>query len=687
MTRSKFVTTLSSMAIAGCALAPLTSDAKDSTIVFENELDEIIVSAIRSDSAIRNIARSISVVDKDDIQIGRQQLALDEALAGVPGLYMQNRYNFAQDLRVSLRGFGARSAFGIRGIKVIVDGIPVTLPDGQSGVDSIDLGSTRRIEVLRGPSSTLYGNASGGVIAIESERGTDMPFVTGALAGGNYGYKKYQLKAGGQPGRISYLVNVTRQEIDGYRDHSRAESTLLNTRFDFQLAELDTLTLTLNHADQPVARDPGAVTLAQVLSNPRSARDANLRFDVGEALDQQRLGLVYETDRMGGNLQVRNYYVWRDFANKLPFVGAGSVDLERFFHGVGAQYRFDSQLPDELELTAGIDIERQDDERRRFDNLYGSLGQLAFEQDEMVDSNGVYLHGNYRANDGWGLSVGLRYDEISFNVIDRFLSDGDDSGRIRFGSLSPYVGIHVDIDSGMLFASYSSSFETPTTTELANPDGSGGFNRSLKPQQAENFEVGLKVGTDGRYLELAIFNIDLKDELVPFEQASSPGRAFFANAGRSSRTGIEIAYSWAGKAGFGIDVSYSLSDFVFDNFVDENGSDFSGNILPGVPEQFGSLALSYQNEHGLNVGFENFFSGRLFADNANDVGVSGYLVSSVRVSQNIDRGKWHCRPYLGINNLFDEDYNSNIRINAFGGRYFEPAPDRNIYAGISVRYQ
>jgi len=659
-----------------------TSDEVDG-----GRLDEIVVTADRIGKALRDVARSVSVVDQARIQEGTQQLALDEALAAVPGLYMQNRYNFAQDLRVSLRGFGARSAFGIRGVKVIVDGIPETLPDGQAGVDSIDLGSTRRIEVLRGPSSSLYGNASGGVIAIETERGPERPFIEGRFAGGEYGYSKYQLKAGGQAGDLDYLVNVSTQEIDGYRDNAFAEGRLVNTRFGYQLNETDRINVVFNHTDQPTSDDPGGINAEQAASDPRSARDRNLQFAAGEALDQQRLGLVYEMDRDFGRLMVRNYYVWRDFENRLPFSGGGAVALDRFFYGFGALYTFGDVLPDALDLTVGFDIERQEDERQRFDNLDGVLGPRVFNQSEFVDSNGVFMQADYALSDTWGLSAGLRYDDVSFDVDDDFLADGDDSGRIGFDQLSPSLGVHVDVGEGMLFASYSRSFETPTTTELANPDGSGGFNPALDPQIADNFELGWKTGTDNRYFEIAVFDIDLQDELVPFEVASSPGRAFFANAGESSRTGVETAFSWTGESGFGIDLSYTWSDFSFDDFVDANGNDFSGNDLPGLPSQFGYLGLRYQTENGLNLVWDNSYSGSLFANNDNSVEVDSFVVSSLRASYEMQRGDWLLRPFIGVNNLFDEDYNSNIRINAFGARYFEPAPDRNVYAGITINFQ
>jgi iron complex outermembrane receptor protein len=650
-------------------------------------LDEIVVVATRMQSAVRDVPRSISVVEQERIQNATQQLALDEALSVVPGLYMQNRYNFSQDLRISLRGFGGRSGFGIRGIRVYVDGIPETLPDGQAQVDSIDLGSTKSIEVLRGPASSLYGNASGGVISVETELGEMRPFIEAGLAGGELGFERYNIKTGGSSQSIDYLFNVSRQEIDGYRDHSFSRGTLINGRLGFNLTGDDRLTIAVNHTDQPESEDAGGINLAELAADIRAARDLNVLFNAGEALSQQRVGLVYERDRPHGELLLRNYYVWRDFSNELPFVDGGAVDLQRFFFGVGAQYTPRSMLPDGLELTVGVDLDRQDDDRLRFDNNQGVRGDMTFDQQERVDSTGLYVQGRYELSDDLSMSAGLRYDEVTFDIGDNFLTDGDDSGEIDFEEISPSVGLNFAFGEHILFGSFSRSFETPTTTELANPDSGGGFNQSLDAQVADNYEVGIKGERNGAYYELAVFHIDLTDELVPFELPTMPGRTFYSNAGKSDRNGVETALSWQHERGFGADLSYTYSDFTFEDFVDESGNDIAGATLPGLPKHFGYAGVSYAGANGLLARLESVYSGKLYADNANATEVDSYVVTNLRASREFESGNWLVRPYIGVNNIFNERYFSNIRINAFGGRFFEPAPDRNFYAGVVVRFQ
>jgi iron complex outermembrane receptor protein len=586
-----------------------------------------------------------------------------------------------------LRGFGGRSGFGIRGIRVYVDGIPETLPDGQAQVDSIDLGSTKSIEVLRGPASSLYGNASGGVISVETELGEMRPFIEAGLAGGELGFERYNIKTGGSSESIDYLFNVSRQEIDGYRDHSFSRGTLINGRLGFNLTGDDRLTIAVNHTDQPESEDAGGINLAELAADIRAARDLNVLFNAGEALSQQRIGLVYERDRPHGELLLRNYYVWRDFSNELPFVDGGAVDLQRFFFGVGAQYTPRSMLPDGLELTVGVDLDRQDDDRLRFDNNQGVRGDMTFDQQERVDSTGLYVQGRYELTDDLSMSAGLRYDEVTFDIGDNFLTDGDDSGEIDFEEISPSIGLNYAFGEHILFGSFSRSFETPTTTELANPDSGGGFNRSLDAQVADNYEVGIKGERNGAYYELAVFHIDLTDELVPFELPTMPGRTFYSNAGKSDRNGVETALSWQHESGFGADLSYTYSDFTFEDFVDESGNDIAGATLPGLPKHFGYAGVSYSGANGLLARLESVYSGKLYADNANATEVDSYIVTNFRASREFESGNWLVRPYIGLNNIFNERYFSNIRINAFGGRFFEPAPERNFYAGVVVRFQ
>jgi iron complex outermembrane receptor protein len=362
------------------------------------------------------------------------------------------------------------------------------------------------------------------------------------------------------------------------------------------------------------------------------------------------------------------------------------VELERFFWGGGIQYALDEPLPGPLGLTFGVDYDRQDDDRLRFDNEEGTPGARVFDQEENVAIVGAYVLGRYEPDAPWRLSAGLRYDRVTFDVGDRFLSDGDQSGEIEFDQVSPSLGASLALGDHVLFASFASSFETPTTTELANPSGAGGFNAALEPQRADNFEAGIKGERGGLYYELAAFHIELTDELVPFELPEFPGRTFFANAGESERTGLEAAVSWRGDRGLAVDASWTWSDFTFERFTDDVGNDFAGRRLPGVPEHFGFLGMAWESDGGFYVRLDARYSGTLYADNANSVSVASYTVASFRASRAFDLGPWRIRPYLGVNNLFDERYASHVRTNAFGGRYFEPAPGRNAYAGIDVRY-
>jgi len=399
---------------------PVLSANDEATVL---QLEPITVTATRIKDKQENLPIAVGSVGKDDIQLGRQQLGLDESLVNIPGLFFQNRYNFAQDLRISIRGFGARASFGIRGIGIYADGIPLTLPDGQSSVDAIDLGSAERIEVIRGPFSSVYGAASGGVINITTEDGPEIPYVYGRINAGSYGFVQGQAKAGGQAGNLNYLVNASGTRLDGYREHSSFRSTLLNSKFRYDLNDSSDLTIVLNAVDSPMAEDPGALKKSEVSRDRRQAAPRNLRFDAGEELDQQTIGLTYNKEfGTEHQLMLRNYYVMRDFSNRLPFAinsngQGGSVRLDRFSTGIGGNYTYSGGLFDKgNRLVLGLDIDAQRDQRQRFANNDGVLGIRTTDQDEDVTSRGIYFQDAFEMTDSTILTLGSRYDKVSYDV-------------------------------------------------------------------------------------------------------------------------------------------------------------------------------------------------------------------------------------------------------------------------------
>ncbi|MGF1546723.1 MAG: TonB-dependent receptor family protein [Thiotrichales bacterium] len=677
---------LASVALLGAALIPLGTHAQAGDEA-PAVLEDINVTATRVEKFANRVPASVGVVRQDEVQFAMPQLGLDESLQAMPGLFMQNRYNFAQDLSVSIRGFGARSSFGVRGIKILVDGIPETLPDGQANVDSIDIGSIERMEVIRGPVSSLYGNASGGAILITTEAAPETPFISLRPLFGADGLQKHQLKLGGTQDKFDYLVNLSDLRYDGYRAQSATEMTSLNSRFGYDLGRGSKIDATINVTDSPVADDPGGLTAAQAAADPRLAFVNNVLRDSGEALEQTRFGLTY-TRKVGtdGELALRNYYVWRDLKNRLPTGASGeAVNLDRFALGGGAQYTLTRPLQGrENRITVGLDLDRQDDDRKRF-NLAGPvLAAMTQDQQEEVDSIGLYLQDEYSLTPQVELTLGARYDRMKFAVADRFLEDGDQSGEREFTRVSPTLGLRFSpTDTLNVYGNVSRAFETPTARELGNPAG-GGFNQSLDPQLATNYEIGIKnqVTRDTRY-ELALFRINVEDELVPFTLG---GATYFENAGKSHRNGVEFLVASRLSRVLSGSLAYTWSDFRFDRFIDDNGTDFSGNTIPGAPEHVVHADLTYTHPKGFYAKVDALYVDDFYANNANTASNDAYTVSNLRLGYTRLMGNWEISPFLGVSNLFDERYNGNVRINAFGARYFEPAPDRDLYAGLTVRY-
>lgn len=660
--------------------------------IIPDVLEEVVVTATRIPADLQNLPFAAGVVERDDVQRARQQLGLDEALVAVPGLFFQNRYNFAQDLRIAIRGFGARANFGIRGIRIFADDIPQTLPDGQGSVDAIDLGSVEQVQVIRGPFSAVYGSASGGVIDIRTEDGPETPFISGRLNLGSYDFRQAQVKAGGQSGKLNWLANYSDTKLDGYRDHAEYKSRLLNSKFRYEFNETTRLTVVFNAVDSPTADDPGGLNASEVVENRRQAAPRNLLFNAGESLDQQSLGLAFRKE-IGSNqeLMLRNYYVKRQFDSLQPFTvnsngQGGSIDLSRRFSGLGGSYSWNTDLGARVNrLVIGLDYDAQRDHRKRFVNDLGVIGDQTTNQDEDVTTKGIYLQDVLDLSTAASLTLGGRYDNVEYKVNDRTAGGG--SGQRSFSHFSPMAGISWAVRESLnLYGNVSTSFDPPATTELANPDGPSGFNRNLDAQTAWNYELGLKGLLTGRLrYELALFHIDVKDEIVPYELEGS-GQFFFQNAGKSTHNGLEAALSMEILTGLIGTATYTWSDFTFDVFRGLAGAVYDNNRIPGVPEHLFNLDLSWEHSSGFFAGWDMLYVGRFFADNANQVETDDYTVSNLRAGFRLKRGDWILEPFAGVNNLFDKKYNGNVRLNASFGRYYEPAPERNIYAGVLLRY-
>jgi iron complex outermembrane receptor protein len=652
-------------------------------------LKPIEVTATRSKKPIQNIPNAVARIEKEEIQKSHPTLTLDESLAILPGLFFQNPYNFAQDLRISIRGFGARSPFGIRGIKILVDDIPQTLPDGISQLDTVDPGIIDHIEVLRGPSASLYGNASGGVISISTEDGPEVPFeLEPKIVTGSFGLLKTQLKLGGRISDFDYRVFSSRLVLNGYREHNVTENLLFQTKLNWKLSTGSDTQLTIQKFHSPKAEDPGGLTAFQAAANPRQAHPQNVLFDVGEEVDQEQLGWRWRKPLgQRQDLTVTAHLIHREFSNRLPFVTGGQVQFERWAPGASLKYTSNHSLFGKSNRwIAGVDLLYQNDDRQRFNNNSGVRGAETLNQRETVNSLGVYAREEMVVSDDWELVAGARYDRIHYRVSDAFLADGDQSGDQTLNQGSGTLGglYHITPEH-RIYLNGSTVFETPTTTELINnPSGAGGFNPNLEPQTSYSIELGLK-GNPGVEYELALFYIRTKDEITPFELAAFPGRTFFRNSGTSERKGIESWLRWRPFKNWQGSVSYTYSDFEFKEFV-VSGASFDGNRIPGVPAHRAVGQIEYRNLLGLFGSLQAEYVSRFYVNNENTAENSSYTNVQLKLGMEKQCGTIKGSLFMGINNLLDTNYNANTRINAFGGRYFEPAPPFNMFAGITLSW-
>ena len=654
----------------------------------------VTVTAPRLATPLTQFPAAVDVVDERTATQARQGLQLDEALNRIPGVFAQNRYNFAQDVRLSIRGFGARAPFGIRGLRILQDGIPETTPDGQSQVDAIDLLNVSRIEVLRGPNAALYGNATGGVVAITTRDGSDPRGHGGGALLGSYGFQRLEALSEAQAGSGSYSLSFHDLRFDGYRDQARAEKRLLRLHLA-QALEAGDLSLHLRALDAPLTEDPGALTRVELDADRRAAAPLAQRLDSRQSAEQLTLGAQWRQPVGEGQLRLGAFATRRDYAQQLPFPGDSQVAYERDFEGIHTGYERDWGP---TRVLLGLDLERQRDDRTRNCINFALepscsppgepvTGPLALDQRESAHSRGLYVHTDTLLGDDWNLALGARHDRIRFDIDDWLRPEGIDlSGRRTFDEASASAGLIWHWETGhRAFANVATAFETPTFTEFANPAGTGGFNPDLEPQYARAFEIGMRGETGILAYDVTAHVTRVRDELVPF-QPDPDGRVFYRNASRTAREGLEIGAELRPAPQWHLRAAVTLNDFRYREYRLDDGQDYAGNRLPGLPAQQLFLEAAWRDGPAFAV-LDALYTGSRYADDANDVKVDAQTTVNARIGRHWDHGRLRAEGFVAVNNLFNTDAIDNVRINARGGRYFEPAPDRNFLIGLRLNHR
>lgn len=686
-----------------CAQTATTPQPPDTTK--PHTLATVSVSATRADRPLTTLPFAIHSVDRDQVSGARPTWGLDEALVTVPGVYVANRYNFSQDQRISVRGFGARSAFAVRGIKVLLNGIPQTLPDGQGQLTNLELGEVDRIEVLRGSASALFGNASGGVIniwtrppAIASVR-QEARFVRGRF-GERSGrtWNKWQstttMRVGGGG---SAQLTVSRLDYEGERDHSAADQRVLNAQLRLPIAEGWSLTLITDVGDNPRADNPGSLTLAELQANRDTVPALNTNRNAGKDVTQVQSGATLRrTMTNGGEATVTIFGLTRDLQNPITTI---YIDLNRVAYGARSSVTYPLSLGSlGHRLTAGFDFQRQRDDRKNFAYL-NTPGDSAtrdtvrsLDQLEHVTEFGPFVQSALTLSPRTTLVAGVRYDWVKFAVRDHLVvgANPDDTGERLMRALSGSLGIAVNPSRSLtVYGNVGSSFETPTTTELANsPSGAGGFNTGLRPQHAWNFELGARGSLDRRLTySAALFRADVRDALVPYEIAAP--RFFYRNAGSTRHQGLEVGGDLSVAPGLSLGAAWTYSDYRFRrySFADAAGIHvLDGRPLAGIPDNWLHLTIRAQPVALVGAWAEvqpTYSSGYLVSDVAS-TRTSPWWSTNVRAGWNGQAGRTRLAPFIGINNAFNHRYVSSVVINATRGRYYEPAPGRNVYLGMSI---
>lgn len=696
---------LVALSTSAAAHAEEADDAATSTAT----LPPVVVTATRSRQSSFDLPLSADRVDQSAIENGNPMVNLSEPLARVPGIVALNRQNYAQDLQISSRGFGARSTFGVRGIRLYADDIPATMPDGQGQTSNFDLTSAGRIEILRGPFSALYGNSSGGVISIFTENGKPGFTLSPFAQYGSYGYQHYGITASGQHDDINYVASSSHFDTDGYRMHSAATRDTSNARLRIATSDDSSITVVGNAVDMPDVQDPLGLTRAEFESNPRSVDPSATMFNTRKSVRQQQAGLHYEKiiDQhntltavvYGGNRSTVQYQAIPESAQLAPSSPGGVIDLSRRYGGTDLRWMREHKLGSgKLQWTAGISYDNLDEGRRGYENFSGTTlgveGDLRRDESNNAHNVDEYIQAQWEPNQWWLLLAGVRNSAISVSSADHYIApgNGDDSGSVRYHAVNPVAGLTwKPSDRLHAYASYGKGFETPTLNELSYRSSGSGFNFDLQPSTSNNYEAGIKTITGKHFhTSLAVFHIDTQDELTVL--SNTGGRAVYQNAGKTRRDGIELALQGNWENGIGVLLAGSLLHATYAGAFCNGACSTTtqipaGNRIPGIPAQslFGELSWHHAAT-GFDAALEGKFGGRIAVNDVNSDSAASYFIANVRAGFQQNHAHWRIKEFARIDNIADHHYIGSVIVNEGNQRYFEPAPGRTFLLGVSAAY-
>lgn len=653
---------------------------------------------------------AVSVVNGDEMRQAAPRVNLSESLGAVPGLQVQNRQNYAQDLQLSIRGFGSRSTYGVRGLRIYVDGIPATMPDGQGQTSNIDIGSVDTIEVLRGPFSALYGNSSGGVINVTSQTGTQPPTLEASSYYGSFGTWHYGMKAtgavgdGSHAGDVDYTVSTNRFTTHGYRDHSGARKNLANARLGVRINDVSKLTLLLNSVDIK-ANDAGGLTADEWRDNPRQSPRGD-QYNTRKNTRQTQAGLRYERQLSAqDDLSVMMYAGERETtqfqsiprAPQLkPSHAGGVIDLTRHYQGIDTRLTHRGELLVPVTLTAGLDYENMSERRKGYENFvmvngapqYGEQGALRRNERNLMWNVDPYLQTQWQLTDKLSLDAGVRYSSVWFDSNDYYITpgNGDDSGDASYHKWLPAGSLKYALtDAWNVYLSAGRGFETPTINELSyRSDNQSGLNFGLKPSTNDTVEIGSKTRIGNGLFTAALFQTNTDNEIVV--DSSSGGRTSYKNAGKTRRQGMELGLDQQFGESWRLKAAWTWLDATYRTNVCDDAS-CNGNRIPGIARNMGYASFGYQPEQGWYAGSDIRYMSDIMANDENTAKAPSWTVVGLTTGYKWSYGRMDMDLFGRIDNLFDREYVGSVIVNESNGRYYEPAPGRNYGVGLNLAWR